>query len=211
MDKKRKKTGFTIVELLVVIGIMAVLAAILLPVLNTVRRGARRVTCLNNIRQIGLAFQMYSDDWYHSYPTGTDSNPYSLYTATDEAAAGDDKGHLYFYYIRENAPETFWCPGTTHSKPTESEIKNNTSGKIVESYAYVFGLKVGYKDTDPVVSDNNVNNHKTGVNVYYLDGSARFITANNIDESSSTTPRNVAYDTSNNSVTISTGAHTWDE
>ena len=57
-----KGQGFTLVELLVVIAIMAVLAALLLPVLANSKEKARSAQCVNNLRQWGLAFQMYADD-----------------------------------------------------------------------------------------------------------------------------------------------------
>jgi prepilin-type N-terminal cleavage/methylation domain-containing protein/prepilin-type processing-associated H-X9-DG protein len=55
-------TGFTLVELLVVIAIIGLLAALLMPTLGIARRKARAAGCLNNLRQLGLAVQMYTDD-----------------------------------------------------------------------------------------------------------------------------------------------------
>jgi prepilin-type N-terminal cleavage/methylation domain-containing protein/prepilin-type processing-associated H-X9-DG protein len=58
----RARKGFTLIELLVVIAIIAILLAILMPAMNRVKEQGRRSTCLNNLRQLTLAWIMYADD-----------------------------------------------------------------------------------------------------------------------------------------------------
>ncbi len=58
----RGRPGFTLIELLVVIGIIALLAALLLPALSAAKARAKNVGCINNLRQLSLAWKMYADD-----------------------------------------------------------------------------------------------------------------------------------------------------
>lgn len=58
----KKGRGFTLIELLVVIAVIAILAALLLPVLGNSKAKAEGLTCANNLKQLSLAWQLYADD-----------------------------------------------------------------------------------------------------------------------------------------------------
>ena len=68
---RRNRTGFSLIELLVVIGIIAVLMGLLLPALMGARRSARQARCMNNLRQLGAFYLMYADANNDYIPLGT--------------------------------------------------------------------------------------------------------------------------------------------
>src|SRR5579863_5400809 len=67
-SRRKYKSAFTLVELLVVIAIIAILGAILLPVLARAQNAARRSACLSNTRQIGVAFKLFLADNNDRFP-----------------------------------------------------------------------------------------------------------------------------------------------
>ncbi len=68
LGRRTGESGFTLIELLTVIAIIAVLAALLFPVFSSAREKARQTSCLSNLRQLGLAISMYSQDYDGLYP-----------------------------------------------------------------------------------------------------------------------------------------------
>lgn len=99
--KAKGPKGFTLIELLVVISIIAILMAILMPALNRARNQARRVTCANNLKQIGTSLHMYGNDYDGKLPLNANEGYWwwdIAYSTTDYIIATGGDRH------------TFYCP-----------------------------------------------------------------------------------------------------
>jgi prepilin-type N-terminal cleavage/methylation domain-containing protein len=104
--------GFTLIEVLVVIAIIAILAALLLPVFSVARRKAQRTTCLNNLRQINSGVRMYSDDSHDAPPS---PGPASAVNTTNVSSLYAGYKELMKSYVGGNGESSprdrlFACP-----------------------------------------------------------------------------------------------------
>lgn len=113
-----KKKGFTLIELMIVIAIIAILAAILVPNFLRARAQGQYTQCQSNCKNIGTALEMYSTDNAGHYPTTGMSQITGNYMRTIPtcASAGSSTVYTSSYSGRQNPDAyTFYCNGTNHS------------------------------------------------------------------------------------------------
>ena len=119
------RNGFTLVELLVVIAIIGILVALLLPAIQAAREAARRSQCLNNLKQIGVAYQNYHDT-HHNFPFCGD-NCITPADPTTNTSAGAGNIHCFSWpfhilpFIEQQALYDFGLePGQLCPTPADS-------------------------------------------------------------------------------------------
>jgi len=173
--------GWTLTELLVVIAIISLLAALLIPVLNGVRDKAKSIVCVNNMKQLGLAFQMYTNDYDDLLPHEDAGTPGKY----PEGCCWFDV--LDTYLDRRNFSSVKQCPCFTGDIRKYHSYKMNTRLNIFsfdDDVAFVHIGRIGDPSRTAILFDGKPNSqpdgaptevtfgdwHNKGADILFVDG-----------------------------------------
>jgi prepilin-type processing-associated H-X9-DG protein len=180
----RRTSAFTLVELLVVIGIIALLIALLLPTLSKAREQSKRTACLSNLRSLGQALYLYAHDQKDFLPNHNKPGVYYDYDGSNSAMVA-----FYGGWVKK-MPVVFWCPSDRN--PPQNDIVTadhdlpDSARRSYEFFFCWFPPEYGPKltrfrgraplawDVDGGASVGKAFNHKGGANVVFADGHAEW-------------------------------------
>jgi len=139
----KPRSGFTLIELLVVIAIIAILAAILFPVFASARESARMTACLSNMRQIGIALNMYVEDYDESFPPADYGAPVTSPPFTQFGWYSGAGGSVFYpqccfdlLQVYEKSLQIHQCPSDSSGLPAALPLKVNGAGQPLHPLSY---------------------------------------------------------------------------
>ncbi len=129
--------AFTLIELLVVIAIIAILAALLLPALAKAKKAARRASCINNLKEVGLAFKVWEGDHGDKYPTAVSTARWGAMESVCTQLGGNAPvgyGVTNVFCVMSNElvnPKILACPSDISRTAVPTPGNNTLNGPIM--------------------------------------------------------------------------------